>query len=646
VPPQRAARQPARGTRPRAEGRAAASALLPGQRRGPQGPRATRRTTAQPPARPPRPARTAARTARAVPPRRPRARKRLPLGAPTRRLRWALALVTVLLAALGGRLMQLQAFDSRAYAVQAEQQRLRTVTLSAQRGDIVDRNGAVLATSLDARAVYVDPTEVVDQASTAARLSALLHVPVGDLLDRLSKRNHFQYLAHDVTPAMARRVLELGLPGIGALPERQRVYPGGTLAANLVGAVGDDGKGLGGFEYALDRTLAGVDGEQTMQVGATGTAIPAAVDALHDPVAGSSVQLTIDRDIQYVAQLAIAKQVRRTGAQSGSVIVTDPRTGEVLAMATAPTFDPNRLASADPRTLGNAAVSDVYEPGSVNKVITFSGALQDGVVRPGTPITVPPTYRVAGHTFHDAETHGTLHLTATGVLAKSSNIGTIEVAQRLGADRLYHYLRAFGFGQLTGVRFPGESKGVLPPTERWSGTTLPTVAFGQGISVTALQVATVYGTIANGGVRVTPSLVKGFVDPQGHLRAAAAPAAHRVISARTARQVSDMLEAVTTDEGTAPAARIAGYRVAGKTGTAQRPDGRGGYHGYTSTFVGYAPADAPQLLVEVVLQRPVHGHFGGEVAAPVFHDVMAYALAERHVAPTMTRPPVARLTTR
>jgi cell division protein FtsI (penicillin-binding protein 3) len=578
------------------------------------------------------------------PARRPRQRRQLPLGRPGRRLRWALSVALVLLTVLGGRLLQLQAFDNRAYATLAEHQRLRSVTLPALRGDILDGSGAVLATSVDARAVYADPGEVVDPAATATKLSPLLHASVADLLFRLSQHNRFQYLAHDVTPAVARRVAALDLPGVGTLPEHQRIYPAGTLAANLIGAVGADGKGLGGVEYAFDRTLGGVDGEQTMQVGATGTVIPAASDTTKGPVPGSSVQLTIDRDIQYVAQRAIAKQVKATGAESGSVIVMDPRSGRVLAMATAPTFDPNDLAHASAATFGNPALSDVYEPGSVNKVITFSAALEEHVVTPTTPVTVPPVYRMAGHTFHDAEVHGTLHLTAAGVLAKSSNIGTIEVAQRLGAQRLYHYLRAFGFGSRTGVRFPGESAGVVPAPAQWSGTSLPTISFGQGVSVTALQVADVYATIANGGVRVTPSLVSGVVDPGGSWRPAPPAAKRRVVRPRVARQISDMLEAVTSNEGTAPAARITGYRVAGKTGTAQRPNGHGGYSGYTSSFVGYAPADRPQLLVEVVLQRPVHGHFGGEVAAPVFHDVMAYALAARDVAPTDTRRPVVKLT--
>jgi cell division protein FtsI (penicillin-binding protein 3) len=288
-------------------------------------------------------------------------------------------------------------------------------------------------------------------------------------------------------------------------------------------------------------------------------------------------------------------------------------------------------------------VSETYEPGSVNKVITMSAALQEGLVSPNTPFKIPPQLRYAGATFHDAEVHGTERLTLTGVLAKSSNIGTIQVARKLGADRLYSYLRAYGFGSLTGTGLPGEQDGLLPPVAAWSQTTMPTVAFGQGIGVTAMQVASVYATIANGGVRVAPNIIAGTVDGDGKHHTAARPQVRRVISAKVAHELSDMLEAVTGNEGTAPAARISGYRVAGKTGTAQRSVG-GHYSGYTASFVGFAPADKPQLLVEVVVQNPRRGHFGGVVAAPVFHDVMSFALQSMGIPPTGTTPPKARLT--
>ena len=541
--------------------------------------------------------------------------------------------------------MQLQGLDGSTYAAMAEKQRLRTITLTAPRGTISDRSGHPLAVTVDARDVYADPREVVDPAAAAAALAKVLGGDPAALQRKLSTSDTpFVYLQRGVTPQIGSKVIDLGLAGIGTLPTTRRTYPDGTLAANMLGFVGTDGNGLAGLEYTFDSQLHGTDGKRLFEIGRNGRPIPDGEHVDQPPVAGTSLRLTIDRDIQWKAQQAITDQVRKTGAASGTVIVMDAKTGQLLALASAPTFDPNNPGRAPASALGNPAISDPYEPGSVNKVITLAGALEHGLVTPETPFTVPPTYTVAQHVFHDAEQHGVEHLTTAGVLAKSSNIGTIQIAQRLGQQRLYDMLRSFGFGEKTGIGLPGESAGILPPPDKWWATTLPTVAFGQGVSVTALQVASVYATIANDGVRVPPTLVAGTTDAAGHFTAAAHPKAKRVVSPKTARQIRDMLEAVTSDQGTAPAARIAGYRVAGKTGTANRPNGHGGYSGYTASFVGFAPADQPQLVVEVVLQKPVNGHFGGEVAAPVFHDVMSFALQARHIAPTGTTPPVVRLT--
>jgi cell division protein FtsI (penicillin-binding protein 3) len=430
------------------------------------------------------------------------------------------------------------------------------------------------------------------------------------------------------------------------LPTTRRTYPAGTLASNVVGFANAEGTGLAGLEYSFQKMLAGHDGVRTFETGLSGSPIPDGHDVVKPAVSGTGLKLTIQRDIQWKAQQAIAAQVHATQADSGTVIVMDPHSGQLLALAVAPGFDPNDPGASPVSAFGDPAVSEVYEPGSVNKVITMSAALQSGLATPTSPFTVPNQLPYAGFTFHDAETHGTERLTLTGILAKSSNIGTIEVAQRLGAARLYHFLRAYGFGAPTGVGLPGDGIGLLPRLQDWSASTLPTTAFGQGIGVTALQVASVYATIANGGIRVTPNLVAGRIDPSGAFSPSAAPEQHRVISAPVAHELSDMLEAVTTNEGTAPLARIPGYRIAGKTGTANRPNGHGGYGGagYTSSFVGFAPADKPKLLVEVVLQNPRRGHFGGLVAAPVFHDVMSFALQTLKVAPTGTKPPHAKLT--
>jgi cell division protein FtsI (penicillin-binding protein 3) len=580
--------------------------------------------------------------ARRPPP--PRARRRPPRRRPDprRRLEVILLLVLFVLTLVGGKLVQLQGLDRTAYTHMAAKQRLHTVTITAPRGTIVDRGGAPLAQTVDARDVYADPRHVVDAERTAAELGPLLGIKPAKLVPMLGRPTSYVPLAHAVTPALSAQIMDLELPGIGVLPTTRRVYPDGTLASNVVGFVHLDGSGAAGLEYSFQKILAGHDGARTFETGLSGSPIPDGHDVLTPAVPGRGLRLTLQRDVQWEAQQAITAQVRKVKADSGTVVVMDPRNGQILALAVAPGYDAN--APTGTAIGANPAITEVYEPGSVNKVITMSAALQEGLFTPTSPISVPPILHYAGTTFHDAEGHGRERLTLTGVLAKSSNIGTIEVADRLQAPRLYHYLQAYGFGRPTGVGLPGEEDGLLPSLAAWSATTLPTVAFGQGIGVTALQVASVYATIANGGVRVTPNLVLGTTDASGHVHGVAAPAHRRVISTKVAHELSDMLEAVTTDQGTAPAARIDGYRIAGKTGTAQRPNGTGGYAGYTASFVGFAPADKPRLLVEVVLQNPRRGHFGGVVAAPVFHDVMAFALQTLGIAPTATRPPKARLT--
>jgi cell division protein FtsI (penicillin-binding protein 3) len=585
------------------------------------------------------------RQAGSVPPQHPRPpTRRRPTGPrrpdPRRRIQGVLIGSLVVLSLVGGRLVQLQGLDRTAYAAMAEKQRLHTVDLTAPRGPILDASGQPLAETVDARDVYADPSKVTAAAAEAARLAPLLGLRPGPLAALLQQHTTFVYLRRAVTPDLGAKVAALQLPGIGVLPTTRRVYPAGSLASNVVGFVNADGTGLAGLEYSFQKLLSGKNGERTFETGLSGSMIPDGRDIVRPAVPGRGVELTIQRDIQWEAQNAIAAQVRKVHADSGTVIVMDPRTGRVLALAVAPGFDPNRPAASPMSAWGDPAVSEVYEPGSVNKVITMSAALQEGLVSPESPFVIPPQLHYAGFTFHDAERHGTERLTLTGILAKSSNIGTIEVARRLGAGRLYHFLRAYGFGAPTGVGLPGDESGLLPGLAAWTPSTLPTVSFGQGVGVTALQVASVYATIANGGVRVTPTIVKAMIAPDGKLQPAPPPAHRRVITAHVARELSDMLEAVTTNEGTAPLARIPGYRIAGKTGTAQRPGPHGYLAGqYTASFVGFAPADAPKLLVEVVVQNPRRGHFGGLVSAPVFHDVMGFALQTLKIPPTGTKRP-------
>jgi cell division protein FtsI (penicillin-binding protein 3) len=564
---------------------------------------------------------------------------------PDPRFRLSVVLIVILfvLTLVAGKLLELQGLNRSSYSAMAEKQRLHTVTITAPRGAILDRNGQPLAETVDARDIYVDPREVKDPNLTATQLAPLLGTDPSGLLPKLTQPSSFVYLARAVTPTLAGQVIGLDLPGIGVLPTTKRVYPDGTLASNLLGFVHLDGSGAAGLEARFQSLLAGHDGEQTFEAGLSGSPIPDGRDVVKPAHPGTSLRLTIDRDIQWKAQQAIAAEVKAVKADSGTVIVMDPRTGRLLAVAVAPQFDANAPpADVMSRDL-DPAVGDTYEPGSVNKVITMSAALQEGLVTPTSPFKIPPQLHYAGTTFHDAEQHGTERLTLTGVLAKSSNIGTIEVARKLGAAKLYAYLRGYGFGSVTGTGLPGEQQGLLPPVALWSPTTMPTVAFGQGIGVTAMQVASVYATIANGGVRVAPNILAATIGADGKTHPLPKPATRRVISTKVARELSDMLEAVTSNEGTAPAARIPGYRIAGKTGTANRPV-NGGYSGYTASFVGFAPADKPQLLVEVVVQNPRRGHYGGVVSAPVFHDVMSFALQSLGVTPTGTRPPKARLT--
>ncbi len=550
------------------------------------------------------------------------------------------------------RLVQLQGFEGASYADTATRARHSTVAIPAIRGAITDRNGQPLAITVEARTVIANPKLVAgdaahgDPAQTAAVLAPLLDVPAAEILDRLRRTNEFQYLARGLTPAqgdvVVAEVRRLKLAGIYVEADKKREYPAGSLAANVTGFLGAPspanpaGTPLAGYELALDRLLKGHDGQQSGEMG-LGTIIPLASNTLDPAVPGTGVQLTIDRDIQWRAQKLLADQVKITGARGGYATVMVVKTGEILALAVAPTLDANDPGAAPAAARGNAAVSSVYEPGSVSKVITMAAALQAGVVKPTSEVTVHQTIKVLGRTFHDAEQHGVEHLTVAGVLAKSSNVGTIQIAQKLGKDKLYAAMRAFGFGEKTGLGFPGESAGSLPDVAHWSNSSLPTVAFGQGVSVTALQVASVYATIANGGVRVTPMLVSGRIAPDGTVTPTPAPDTRTVVSPTVAAQVRRMLESVTSDLGTAPEARIPGYRVAGKTGTAQRPNGRGGYTGFVASFVGFAPADDPQLLVSVVLDDPKNGHFGGKVAAPVFREIMKFALQTRRIPPTGTK---------
>jgi cell division protein FtsI (penicillin-binding protein 3) len=421
---------------------------------------------------------------------------------------------------------------------------------------------------------------------------------------------------------------------LGFYSERSYVrdYPTGMLAASLIGKINEAGVGAGGLESSLDSTLTGSNGRYLFANGA-GTIIPGSKEVITEAKPGTSVQLTIDRDVQWVAQDAISAAVKQAHAISGTVIVMDPKTGAILAQASAPTFDPTKPIK-DVSVLQNPAVTDAYEPGSVGKIITYSAAMEEGKILPTSTLTVPYSLKVGGSTFHDHEGHPTEVLTATGALAISSNTAAIQVGSMISNDTLYSYLQKFGVGQLTGSHLPGETQGILHPVSTWSATSAPTIAFGQGYSVTALQATSVFATIANNGVRVTPNVVAGYFDPSGNFTPSKPSSTTQVVSPTTATQMRLMMESVVGKDGTAPEAAIPGYRVAGKTGTAMRANGKGGYSGYTASFIGFAPADAPRYVVSVVVQAPQGQHFGGVVSGPVFKKVMSFVLQAKHIAPT------------
>ena len=603
----------------------------------------------------PRPATARPRTTAA---RRPAPSRLRPLGRPGTRLRGGLVILMAVILVLAGRLVQLQGLQSTAYAAQAANQRIQEVSLPATRGELLDRDGQPLALSVAAKNVTANPkniskavcqvgeTKPCDPRTIAAVLAPMLKLDAGELTTKLSNsKKMFVYVAKEVDLATAVAITALKLPGIDMENTTKRVHPSHDLAAGVLGFTNSEGVGAAGLELVLQDLLAGTEGKVKARFDGFGRIIPSDEGSRVEPIAGRDVTLTLDRDLQWYAQQQLAAEVAKTQAVNGTVVVLDIKTGEVLALATAPTFDPDNRRHVSTDVMGNPAINEVYEPGSVNKVITAAAALGAGIVTPQTVFAVPGTYQVSDLLLHDAEPHGLEHLTFAGVLAKSSNIGTVMVAQQLGVERLYQALRSFGFGEKSGLGLPGESRGVVPKPADWSGTSIANIPIGQGLSTNVIQVASVYATIANGGVRVAPMIVASNRDSAGHVTRSAAPAQRRVISAGVAQQVRDMLESVVSQEGTAPQAAVAGYRVAGKTGTAQRVvNGRYQAGNYTSSFVGFAPAEAPRFVTAVVLQGTGKaGYFGGSTAGPVFSAITGFALRSMDIPPTGTKPPVLRL---
>jgi cell division protein FtsI (penicillin-binding protein 3) len=564
-------------------------------------------------------------------------------------------LVTVIFGVLilfACQLVRVQVIQAGAYQEKAAYEMQSTRIIPAPRGEITDVNGVSFARSVSAINIVVDQTQITDPARVAEFVAPILNLPAEDIEQSITGTRKYAIVLRNARPAMwenlttalydFNKVLEnkdLDKRIIGFFPERVfiREYPSGELISSLIGFVRDDGVGASGIESGMNSLITGKEGRYSYARG-NGAEIPGSQQELVAAKAGTNIRLTIDRDVQWVAAEAIASAVKQYKASSGTVIVMDPKTGAIIAHATAPTFNPNNTKKVALSLMRNPSVQDVYEPGSTGKVMTMAAALEEKVVTPTTVMRVPYKIKRAGEFFHDHERHPDKQLTATGILAESSNTGTILIGEKLSNDMLHDYLTKFGIGVKTGSGLPGESAGILRPVSNWSGTTAPTVAFGQGYSVTAMQATSVFATIANNGVRVSPTVIAGTSDASGHFTPAANRTTTRVISEDTAVRLRIMMESVVGVNGTAPSAAIPGYRVAGKTGTAERYDSRTGrYSGYTASFIGFAPADAPRYVMSVTIQDPKNGHFGGALGGPVFKKVMTFVLQSKHVAPTGTK---------
>ena len=574
----------------------------------------------------------------------------------------------VSLVAAGLKLVQVQGLQAAELSARAANQRTTVQTLSAERGTITDRNGTPLAFSVQAMALYAQPNRIVAEQravradpdlhkqAMARRIAQVLGPPVieQEILSQLRSDRTTVLLAPLVQPAQARTIQQ-EFPEVSAEHREIRQYPGGELAANVLGVANwraDERKvrGLVGLENYADTLLAGQDGRRVVDTAEGSEAIiPGSERGVRPPVPGSGLELTLDSDLQFTLQQMLGDFAGKYRAKGASAVVLEAHTGEVYAMANETTFDPNNLAAATPELLANPAVSAPFEPGSVNKVVTVAAAIENGVLQPDTPLSVPGHLRVADRTVSDAWSHGRLDLTFTGVLARSSNVGTLLAAQRVGEDRYVDMLQRMGLGQRTDLGLPGESAGRVPAREQWSGSTFANLPIGQGLSMTVLQMAGMYQAIANDGVRIPPRIVRAEIAPDGTRTATPRPDGVRVVSPQTARTVRDMLRAVLQDvpgqpaqQGTSPQAVLDGYQIAAKTGTAQQVNAACGCYSdsnYWINFAGILPADAPRFVVGITLDDPAVGN-----AAPLFHDIASY-LAGRYQIPLSAGPsPIVTLT--
>ncbi|WP_240181842.1 penicillin-binding protein 2 [Nocardioides sp. 616] len=568
-------------------------------------------------------------------------------GSPMVRLRFGFVLIAMVLSLFGARLVQLQGIDPKSYAQMAAAEGVVDLTLPAARGDILDRNGVPLAASVTGKMVVADPLmTAADAPEIATILSSELGLDYFKALESLREEgSRFEYLDRRVPATKAEGVIDklkqAGYQGVTTHEDPVRNYPAGEVAANLVGFMGTD-EPLGGFERTFDAQLSGTDGRARYTQGRGGYRVPLAENSITEAMDGQPLQTTLDQDLQWFVTKALAQTVEDYRAKSGAAIVMDSRTGEVLALADVPTFDANSPQESPEEDLGSRALSEPFEPGSVEKVLTVASLVDAGKVTARTKIKIPSSLARQDRTINDWFDHDIIKLTMAGVIAKSSNIGTVLAADQFSPAELTGYLSKFGLGEPTGVGVRGETRGILTPGEVMTSQTKDRVAFGQSLSVNALQMTAAVNTVANGGVRVSPSLIRGRATTDDGTEVGTEVATRaRVVSKRAARQTAQMMERVVDPEvGVAPRAQVPGYRVAGKTGTAQRVDGDCGcYDGsFSLSFGGFAPADDPRFTVYVVIHAPEVDGGGGSVAGPVFSRIMGYALSRYGVPPTGTKP--------
>lgn len=562
-----------------------------------------------------------------------------------------LAVFAIILSLFTWQLVKVQWIQADEIAQKATNNRLTTSKVPAARGEITDSAGTVLARSVERRDVAGDPVAAKSfrERSTNGKpkgidgvsqeLARILGGDAAEIratFERADARgSRFVYLAKDISPAQWSQIRALDLPGITSEQVQKREYPQGTALAPLLGSVNAQDVPSGGIEQMLNTTLQGKAGLYQVERARNGSEIATGENLDRKPVAGRGAKLTIDSDLQWFAQNELAAQVKSSKAVSGEIVVAD-KAGNILVAASYPSFDNNDMSTATSENLQNRAFTDTFEPGSTQKMVTAGAVLEEGIMTPKSHVEVPPSLKRAGRPFHDSHPHPTEYLTLAGVIAQSSNIGTILAGEKLPKEKLYTYMKKFGLGEATGIGFPGESTGIVPKVSTWKGDTWYTIMFGQGLASSAVQQVGLFQAIANGGVREPLKLVSevqggdGAMQPYTDDRKAT-----RVFSAKTSKELVGMMQGVVTKDGSAPKAAVPGYDVAGKTSTAERYDSvKGGYDGVTAGFIGMAPAKDPQLIVSVTLQRPQAGTFGGDLAAPVFSKVMAEALRQRKIPPS------------